>query len=250
MLFARYEKDVGPLHAGASLLEPLASGNTSDVEALRLLAGYYEQQDRPQEARGVLETLVAHAPEKGEFKAPLSRLYLSMGRNERASSLARQAVQEDPHLARAHLALAETLTASKDLAGAEQEYRAALTCDPALAPGYAGLGNIALARSNETEAETSYRAALALDPQSRDARVGLARVLMARSDVTGAIQELRSGIQSADSAEHAASIRFMLSAVLASAGRTAEAVAELETILAEFPTQPDALRLMQELKGR
>jgi len=249
MLFARYEKDVGPLQVGASLLEPLASG-TSDVEAMRLLAGYYEKQDRPQEARGVLETLVAHAPEKGEFKAALSHLYLSMGRNERASSLARQSVADDPHLPRAHLVLAETLTASKDLAEAEREYRAALTCDPAFAPGYAGLGNIALARGNATEAETSYRAALALDPQSRDARVGLARVLMARSDVTGAIQELRSGINSADSAEHAASIRFMLSAVLASAGRTAEAVAELETILAEFPTQVDALRLMQELKGR
>lgn len=250
--FSRYEKDPGPMHAGAALLEPIVSRGvpkgTLDVEALRLLAGYYEKGERPQEARAVLETLVAHAPEQGEFKAPLSQLYLSMGRNERAAALARQSVNEDPHLARAHLALAETLSASKDLAAAETQYRAALACDPALAPAYAGLGAVALARNNAVEAEAAYRAALALDPQSRDARAGLARVFLSRGDVQGALQELRLGIANAASAEHGASIRFMLSAVLASAGRTQEAIVELEKILSEFPAQPDALRLMEELR--
>jgi predicted CXXCH cytochrome family protein len=250
MHFARYEKDLGPMHTGAALLEPLAAKETHDVEALRLLAGYYEKQGRTQEARGVLETLVAHAPEKGEFKAALSQLYLSMGRFERAAALARQAVEEDPHLARARLALAESLAAAKDLAAAETQYRAALQADPALAPAYTGLGAIDLARDRVPAAETSFRAAVALDPGSRDARVGLARVFMSRADLPGALRELETGIASADTPEHAASLRFMLSAVLASAGRTQEAIAELETILAEFPHQPDALRLMQELRGR
>jgi len=252
MFFARYEKDAGPARKGVSLLEPLLSSSAqgpADVEALRLLAGYYEKQDQPEKARGVLETLVAHAPLKGEFKAALSELYLSSGRLERADRLARQSVEEDPHLARAHLALADTHYASKNFPAAETRYRAALEYDPALAPAHTGLGNIALTRGDSGQAETAYRAAATLDPESRDARVGLARVFMSREDVAGALRELRSGIDNAGDSQEAASLRYMMAAVLASAGRTDEAKRELEKILSEFPAQPDAQRLMRELQG-
>lgn len=252
LFFSRYEKDVGPARKGVALLEPLMTAvprGPIDVEALRLLAGYYENQGQTEKARGVLETLVAHAPLKGEFKAALSELYLSSGRLERADRLARQAVEEDPHLARAHLALADAHFASQDLTTAETQYRAALEDDPALAAAHTGLGNVALTRGDSGRAETAYRAATALDPESRDARVGLARVFMSRDDLAGALRELRTGIDHAGDPREAASLRFVLSTVLASAGRTDEAKTELEKILQEFPAQPDALRLMRELQG-
>ena len=250
LMLAPYEHDVRYALRGAQILEEMVPREEWDVRALRTLANYYENTNRPQDTVAALETLVSRAPVKGEFKAALARMYLSMGRSERAASLARQAVEEDPHSAHAHSALASILTGAGRFDEAGMHYRAALDADPAHVLAHSGLADIEEARGRLTQAEAGYRKALVLDPESVDARFGLVRVRMARSDPIGAIRVLRDGIESAADPEQAAMMRYMVASILAMGGRGEEAIQELEVILAEFPTQPDALHLMKELRNR
>jgi tetratricopeptide (TPR) repeat protein len=168
-----------------------------------------------------------------------------------------------PDLAASLVELAERALEAGELATAEDRFARALDADPASTPARVGLGRTALARDDLASAEAHFAAALGRDPAALEARLGLARVARRRGRAAEARAELARVVEAdpwraevhaelaeltgvaprtppADledalrrAREHPYDVAAGLAAgsALAAAGRSAEAVAQLESIL-------------------
>ncbi len=110
----------------------------------------------------------------------------------------RQAILRDPHLAGAHFALGETLSASQsasERAQAEAEYQSALADNPQDERSECRLGSIDLERSDLEGASRHYKRALQLQPDDPGANEGLGMVLMASGSSGDAEGYLKRAVQ-------------------------------------------------------
>jgi tetratricopeptide (TPR) repeat protein len=110
----------------------------------------------------------------------------------------REAVKRDSHLAGAHFALGEALSASQspaDRAQAEAEYEKALADNGRDERTECRLGAIEMGHSNFETATQHYKRALQLQPDDPEANEGLGMVLMALNSTGEAISYLRRAVE-------------------------------------------------------
>ena len=101
---------------------------------------------------------------------------------------------------------------AKNLAGAEQEYRAALAVDPASADANFGLGNTYMQGGKLNEAQAAYQAALNANPAMTNARANLGVVYYQMGQFDKAVEQynlvLQANPQDADTLYLVAAVRL------------------------------------------
>lgn len=108
---------------------------------------------------------------------------------------AKRAVQLDPHLARAHLALAILHEAHWEWEPAEREFQRALQLDPSDADAHQRYGAFQWYMRDRTKALAEMRIAFQLDPLSPIIQTDLGRALMFNGQFDAAIAQLEQTIK-------------------------------------------------------
>jgi tetratricopeptide (TPR) repeat protein len=182
---AAYRKSVAadPTVFESNLNLGLMLAEINDPEAARYL-------------RAATQLKPASKPEEGLFRA-----WLVLGRvleaNEPKQAVAafHKASEVKPNQAAPHLFAAEVAEKSKDLATAEQEYKAAAELEPKSYQAPAGLANIYMLTKRLPEAETALRSYLALIPLDAKAHLQLGRVLAAQKKSEDAQSEFENALR-------------------------------------------------------
>lgn len=152
--------------AALAAAEPAADAESLRQAGLGKLQRWY-RRDNLREAVGFFQRALLLEPGSAPLLAGLSRAYWLQskvgGRDElplrQARAVAEQAVQLDPLLAAAHLALGFAAVDLGDLAAAEAAFARAEMLEPGLLAAY-GRGYLANARGDAAAAEAAYREAL------------------------------------------------------------------------------------------
>jgi tetratricopeptide (TPR) repeat protein len=148
------------------------------------------------------------------------------------------ATQQKPKEYRPQFYLSESFFAIGQFAEAEAAYKTALALDPNAAPAELGLGRALAREGNRAEAEPHYRKAVALDPSYKDALLDLASLYEANHQSAEAIAIFREFPGNARAQER-------LGALLLESGQAGDAIAPLETAVAQSPNTAARLALAQ-----
>lgn len=177
-------------------------------------ANWASNDNRPQDAVGKLEIIVARDPRNPVFRGSLARALRQMGRLSEAIPLykeavaiapddpeawynlavalqeagqtkegalvVREAIRRDPRRPEAHNALGIVLTGEGNLKSAEEEFSRAMAMDPRDAKALTNLANVHRAMGKLDDAGQEYEKALALAPNYADALNGLGVVEVQR----------------------------------------------------------------------
>jgi Tfp pilus assembly protein PilF len=125
-----------------------------------------------------------------------------------------------------------------DLAAAERDLEAAIAADPALADAHHNLGVVYVKEERWPEAEASYRKALELQPDSWLTRENLSRLLVALGRTDEAVAEAQRVVAAADTA----SGRLLLARAYVADGRIAQGCEEFQRAL-NFNPRNSAVQL-------
>lgn len=242
--------------------------NPDEPDALLMLAIALRKKGATNSARTVLEGLVDAQPQMAPVHYELGLVLATAGDNRGATASLRRAVDLDPGFARAWHALGDQLTRMHSK-GAEAAYaghfyasvgdprlreamtayredrmdeaeRLLLTClesDPARVNALKLLGEIALRGNRPAHAENFFKRCVELAPDFAAARFRYATVLMTQNKLQDAIDQIDL-LLVRDTADpyH----RNLKAAALIRMSAFAEAAAEYEILLKEFPNQPGA----------
>ena len=122
----------------------------------------------------------------GEERCALGALYARVGQAERADSLLRLLVREQPRLVDARLALANVERERLEFAAADEQLAAAARLEPRSAGVRLAQADAALDRTDAGRAAQLYDGVLRDDPGSSRAALGLARVRYVRNELDSA----------------------------------------------------------------
>ncbi len=147
-----------------------------------------------------------------------------------------RALMLDPRLQRARLVRASLALARKAPAEAIAELNRAVEVGPPTAAFYLLLGLAEEQKGDSKAALEAYARALALDPNALAAREARSRLLLARKDLARAIEDLEVLAR----ARKTTAAEQRLAEAYAFAGRTEEAIALFQHILAREPTHREA----------
>ncbi len=229
------------------------------------------QLQRGDEARRVLEGLVAADPQNAVFRASLAHAWRQGGDLARAIELYREAIAETPDdpeawynlatafqeggdqpkaaeairaaLARderrpeAHNVLGIALASAGKLDDAQREFERAMAIDPLNARACNNLGNIDRSRNRPEDAEAAYRKAIALAPRYADPLNGLGALFVQANRPRDALPLLDRAIALSPNFYEA---RLNRAVALAVAGEGANATRELEALLRATAGHPAA----------
>ena len=216
-------------------------GAPADVEALdRLLARYFEHRDDPealfqmgersgrvvQYAFGALVRLHPNSARALELQA---RGNLGQGRGDLAEPLFRKALQLNPGLAGAHLALGRIrLEARGDLDGAEQEFRAEARMRPGDAEAAWRLGAVLLKKGQAKEALAELERSDRLKPNMLETLLEVGKAYGMENRSADAEKAYRKILEIEDRDEVAAAAHLQLSQMYRKQGRVAESEEHLK----------------------
>jgi tetratricopeptide (TPR) repeat protein len=212
----------------------------SEKDLLRLL-------DRERELLG---EAAAPDPTLGAFFARahtlLAEVRLQRGRLSEAEAHLERALALDPRFQRAHIVRASLALARRAPAEAIAALTRAAELGPPTAAFYILLG-LATEQQGDTDAALdAYARALALDPHALAAREARSRLLLARGDYARAIEDMEAIAR----ARPTTAVEHRLAEAYALAGRTEDAIALLQRILAREPTHREARRSLIALLER
>ncbi len=111
-----------------------------------------------------------------------------------AKSNLEKAIALDPDAPGVHNYLASLRLGTRDLPGAEKEFRAAIAIDPGVADWRANLAMLLASRNEMPEARYQFEQALLIDHASVLARLNYARVLANTNDLDGAEQQVQAAL--------------------------------------------------------
>jgi tetratricopeptide (TPR) repeat protein len=143
-----------------------------EVNSRRVLAVTLLAQGRNAEGIGMLEAVVAAAPDFAPAMVDLARAYRAQGRLQRAADLLRKALEDDPTLHEAWRLLGDLLANLGDMAAAKQAFQRFIDTDvrgPILAEAA-----LCMARDDGKRAEAIFRRILHENPNHIGALCGLA----------------------------------------------------------------------------
>ncbi|MFS2013749.1 tetratricopeptide repeat protein [Azospirillum sp. CT11-132] len=152
-----------------------------NAHALHLLGLIERRQGRRDKALELIRAALGIAPDMADAACNLGRTLSELGQVDAAAAAYRRAIQFDPALEGAHLALASLLGGRggpRDWATAAMAYRRALRLNPYCPESYHDLG-IALRQDGAMgEAQASQRNALVLHPGFAGAHMNLGNLLV------------------------------------------------------------------------
>lgn len=191
---------------------------------------------RPQAAAPSSRAAAQHRPQGLDRAQKL----LEGGSTDRAISLLRDVLREDPSNSEAHILLGAALALIPERSQALQELRAGVELAPASARAHYTLGT-ALARFAEfSEARAAFEKAIELDPKFARAHVDLALVLAQQKELALARQHLQKAIELEGSVPSAAYPHYLLAQIFWEQKELHKAHQELERAIRLRPDYAEA----------
>ena len=184
-----------PLDAAAAVAEALAAKPAAQRSpAERTAASGFEALlagDVPRAEAAFQQALKAD-PKLSAALLGLADVRIRQQRPAEAETLLKRALANEPRNATLHAALGRHYLVQGDLARAKASYGEAIRLDPAALLPHVGLADLyASAERNPRAAAEEYRKALAIKPDYHPARLGLGLALLAGGDRAGALAELQ-----------------------------------------------------------
>jgi tetratricopeptide (TPR) repeat protein/O-antigen ligase len=169
---------------------------------------------------------------------------------DRASTLAPYDVRHVGDLARAQLFLANSGDASARTKAIELGDKA-VRIDPNNPQSQMTRAVVMQVTGNLPEAVRSVERALSLDPQSTNDQlyVTAVQLFIGSGRAPDAVRVARQGVALLGQTTRSVVVRIELARALAGSGQPREALAELETVLAIQPNEPEALRLRTAIRA-
>jgi len=218
------------------------------IDARRNLALALWNLGRKDEAIAEYERLVRMPGARGRDHLALGRLLRRVpGREREALGHLRRALDVNPNLADAHLALGNALAAAGQ-PEAEREFLKAVALSPDLAEAYLNLGSLMSQQPERSqEARMQYRASLRIRPDYAEAHYNLGTALL---DVPGrnldAVSHLTAAVRLKP--ENARAHVNLALALSEQPDRTEDAIEHLETALRLEPDLEQPRLLLQLLR--
>ena len=171
----------------------------------------------------------------------------AQGRYAEALEVLGRAIEENPTLTSAYVAMGEIHLDQNDAGAAEQRFRQATLIDASDSEAHRGLGDALVMLERFTEAVRSYLRALRIRPNDARANAGLASSYLALDEPMAALPfaERARALEPA-----MASARATLAGTYAALGRHTDAVREYEAALELEDLEPDLLLGLAESLGR
>jgi len=176
---------------------PAASNDDDDAMLQALRATAYLGLNNKAEARKILETTAAAAPNNPEVKLAQARLAVADGQPQAARQIIDQALQVAPNHLDSLLFKGDLLRATGDLDTAAEIYRAALKLNPKHTPSHLALAEIAIGQNKLTEARQEVDAALKDTPNSLQGRYFQALIDFRENKIERARDHLASVLKGA-----------------------------------------------------
>lgn len=239
LLLQAQEDGVKALEAGkyedaVRILSKQVTADPEDLAAHFHLGLAYSFLNQDAKAEAEFERVLALQPGLFEAQLNLGQIQLRQNKFNEAQKVLLEAVGKKPDHARAHYLLAEAHAALKDTR-ANEHYKRALDLDPKLSGARFSLGLLYLDRGELGLAQPLLEQAASEDPVYRPGLLRLAQALEAKGEIEKALTIYeRSGDVGAR--ERAANLRLK-------AGKTEDAVAALEKVVAESPTAANRFAL-------
>jgi Tfp pilus assembly protein PilF len=189
-------------------------------------------------------------PEKARIEMEKGMDAFSKGDSKKAAANMEKAIAMFPKYARAYNNLGVIRVNQGDKTAAKAAFEKSVQLDDHFAPGFVNLARL-IVSNNESEATTMLQKALAIDPSNLE---GLA--LQARMQFTrGEFQEALATINKVHAMPHEnfADVHLIAAEIYQKENRNAEALAESESYLKEYPDSPRALQVreaMAQIKSR
>jgi tetratricopeptide (TPR) repeat protein len=184
-----------------------------------------------------IEEAIRLAPERASSYSNLGELEARRGRPDAAEKALKKGVELDDRSAAAHLALVNFYWAREQRAEAEQELSKALALDPNNVAAHRAMATLAIALNRPEEAEAHLKKIIELT-KSPEASVALSDFYILRRDEAAARKVLDP---LAEGTQPSADAMVRLAAMDRTAGRSKEAYARLDSILARDKTHLQAL---------
>jgi tetratricopeptide (TPR) repeat protein len=186
-------------------------------------------------------------PNLVEAGVALSRFYTRSRRFADATKVIETLVQKSPENAELHGALGNLLVSQGDLDRAKSELDLCVTKMPSLPEAYLGLSRWATATGNMEEAKRQIDHALQLDAHLKEAHLQRGLVLWKLKDLTNAITELELAKAEAPTDPK---VGISLGAVKLEANDLAGAETALIAVLGMDPSNPDANFYLSKVRDR
>jgi tetratricopeptide (TPR) repeat protein len=196
-------------------------------------------------AMGDVPTAVKYADEiadapglDAQVLGQLGGMYSAAGKPDRALQLFNRAIEQEPQRSEHYFAKGLLLANQKHFAEAEETIRTGIKATPDSAVGYYYLGRIAVEAKDLDKAVPHFEQAVTLNPAFEPAYVALGSVYEAKQDREKAIDVYQRYLHGVNPKNR--EIRHHLIRLQVMTKRHAEALQELEGILAEDPSDLDA----------
>jgi tetratricopeptide (TPR) repeat protein len=164
----------GNLAESEKLCRELLGEPGSKNGAMHLLGVIRNIQSRHAEAVGFLRDAIAEQPGIAKFHSNLGNALRGLGRLDEAEGAYRQALALDPRFGDAHANLAHLLQATWRRDEAIEEYRRALEVNPQDTTSLTGLAFLLQSANRLAEAEEFAAAGLELEPKSHELNLAMA----------------------------------------------------------------------------
>ncbi len=203
----------------------------------------------PRRADTLLAQARALAPSSAEVAAVSGRVHVVMRRVPEAEAEFRRAIELDPRFPTPRLDLADLLLANGRTDDAVAAFRAAQQAAPRHGGAAFGLGRALLARKDLDGARAAFERSAELEPALPQPRLALAEVLAARQSYAEAKAQIDRAQQLRGGALPARNLRVT---VLLAEGRTADAIAEQQALIAglQGPAAAAALVRLGQIQER
>jgi tetratricopeptide (TPR) repeat protein len=235
----------GDLPGAVAALERDINALPTDDGAWANLGIFLSQEQKFHEAATAFQRAIALDPLDASLWERMAESFWKSGQTKEAERCYRQALSLQPAVGVIWLELGQLLEQSGRKAQADDSYQRALLCPGKILPDFVTLAHFCRGRSWYLAASTNYLAAIRLDPS--DVRLRLEAgdnfASLGRNDL--AEEQFRQALLLQPDSITA---RLNLAVALMKQNRGAEALAELEIILRQDPTNASALQYSAQLR--
>ncbi len=204
----------------------------ADSMSKLVLADYYVQMQRPNDAIGILEPLAKKGDTAGAATLRLAQIERNAGRKDSARLMIEGLLEKEPRNVAALTLKSTWQLRDGDTAGAIKTARAATEADPASAPAQFALGQSLFQAQQSAEAVTALSEALRLNPRIASAQLMLSRLQLAAGNADAAVQ-FASDAKKAEPGNP--DVQLALARSLLAKGDVQQAEPEVKALLAKYP---------------